>query len=168
MEYNKLDKNAIKGWRISRLIVLIILLIVFIPGSIFLVTSGLMFPVKTILLVVIAALAIYTFVGLIVYPSIEYKQWGYLVEEDRVVIRHGIFFIRKVIVPIIRIQNITVSQGPINRKLGLYKVTMALASGSFEIEGLSKETADEISENLKSRLYNRLAEKGNVTDGIWT
>ncbi|MFQ9893128.1 MAG: PH domain-containing protein [Emergencia sp.] len=54
------------------------------------------------------------------------------------------------------------SQGPINRKLGLYKVELFLASGIFEIVGLNQETADRISENLKSRLYRRISEKGDV------
>ena len=96
------------------------------------------------------------------YPELEYRQWGYIVEEDRVVIRHGIFFVKKVIIPIIRIQNITVSQGPINRKLGIYSLEMSLASGSFAIEGLNKETADFISENLKAKLYERLQKKGEI------
>ena len=109
---------------------------------------------------VIGLFVCYLAVGLVVFPIIEYKQWGYSVEEDKVVIRHGIFFIRKTIIPIIRIQNITVSQGPINRKLGLFEVEMALASGSFSIEGLDKETADAISENLKAKLYRRISEKG--------
>lgn len=95
-----------------------------------------------------------------VLPQIEYRQWGYIIEEDKVVIRHGIFFVTKSIVPIIRIQNITISQGPINRRLGLYKLELSLASGSFEIVGLNRETAEFIGENLKQRLYARVREKG--------
>ena len=47
----------------------------------------------------------YLFLGLLLYPELEYRQWGYIVEEDRVVIRHGIFFVKKVIIPIIRIRS---------------------------------------------------------------
>ena len=108
----------------------------------------------------IGILLCYLAIGMVIFPIIEYKQWGYKVEEDKVVIRHGIFFIQKTIIPIIRIQNITISQGPINRRLGLFQVEMALASGSFSIEGLDKETADAISENLKAKLYRRISEKG--------
>lgn len=157
MEYIKLDKKAITSWRISRLLRLPIWLIVcaaaFI-GGMFLPAAGLVVKVLAV------ALAVYKIVGIVAYPQIEYKQWGYQIHEDRVDIRHGIFFINHTIVPVIRIQHITVSQGPVNRKLGLYEVEMALASNNFEIPCLSKTVADEIAENLKNRLYSRLEENG--------
>lgn len=160
MEYNKVNPKAIKSWRIGRGIFFLIVLIMAIPGEIFLGISGWDSLWRLIIMAAIGALVCYLAVGLVIFPIIEYRQWGYKVEEDKVVIRHGIFFIKKTIIPVIRIQNITVSQGPINRKLGLYEVEMALASGSFSIEGLDKETADAISENLKAKLYRRISEKG--------
>ena len=160
MEYNKVNPKAIKSWRIGRGIFFLIVLIMAIPGEIFLATLEWDSIWKLVIMAGVGILVCYLAVGLVIFPIIEYKQWGYKVEEDKVVIRHGIFYIKKTIIPIIRIQNITVSQGPINRKLGLYAVEMALASGSFSIEGLDKETADTISENLKSCLYQRISEKG--------
>lgn len=153
MDYIKLDKKAITSWRVGRILRLPIWLIAcaaaFI-GGMFLPVCGV--PVKILAI----ALAVYKIAGIIIYPQIEYRQWGYKITEDRVDIRHGIFFVTHTIVPVVRIQHITVSQGPINRKLGLYEVEMSLASDNFEIPCLSKEVADEIADNLKSRLYNRL------------
>ncbi len=160
MEYRKIDPKAVKSWRIGRAIRLMILLIMAVPAEIYLAGAEWNFILRSAAMAAAALLVIYGIAALILYPVIEYRQWGYLVEEDKVVIRHGIFLIRKNIIPIIRIQNITVSQGPINRKLGLYEVELTLASGSFSIEGLDRETADSISENLKSRLYQRVAERG--------
>ena len=70
------------------------------------------------------------------------------------------------IVPIVRIQHITVGQGPIYRKLGLFKVTIALASGTFEIVGLRDERAKEISETLRARLYTRLDAQVDTKAGV--
>lgn len=157
MDYIKLDKKAITSWRISRLLRLPIWLIVCVAafiGGMFLPAAGLVVKIMAVVL------AVYKIAGIVVYPQIEYRQWGYQIHEDRVDIRHGIFFIKHTIVPVIRIQHITVSQGPVNRKLGLYEVEMALASNNFEIPCLSKNVADEIAENLKSRLYNRLEANG--------
>lgn len=162
MEYRRLDKRVIKSWRIGRLIALCVVLAITVPATIFLCHSSWESVWKWILIGGMALLAVYTAIGLLFYPKLEYLQWGYIVEDDKVVIRHGIFFVKKMIIPIIRIQNITVSQGPINRKMGIYTLEMALASGSFEIEGLDKETADTISENLKAKLYKRLDEKGVI------
>jgi membrane protein YdbS with pleckstrin-like domain len=112
---------------------------------------------KYVVLTCVVIINLYDLAALILFPKIEYLQWGYLVEEDRVVIRHGIFWVDKDIIPIVRIQNITVSQGPVMKKYGLFKIEMVLASGTFTIEGLKQDVADEIGENLKNRLYSRLA-----------
>ena len=161
MAYIKLDRKAITSWRIGRTISFVVLLLVFAGlwiGSRFIPVIA---PYEWILSLAFGALLLYKLIGIIVYPMIEYRQWGYYITEDKVDIRHGIFFVTNTIIPIIRIQHITVSQGPINRKLGLYEVEMSLASQSFKIQCLAKDVADEIAENLKSKLYNRLEERAD-------
>ncbi len=160
MEYQKPDPRAVKSWRIGKSITFCVLLALAIAVIAVICLSGWQSWWRYVIGggAILAAAA--QGIAMCVLPQIEYRQWGYIVEEDKVVIRHGIFFVRKTIIPIIRIQNITVSQGPINRRLGLYELKLSLASGSFEIVGLNQETAESISENLKSRLYERVREKG--------
>lgn len=160
MEYQKPDPQAVKSWRIGESIAFGILLAAAIAVIAVLWLTGWQSWWRYVIGggAVLAAAAQGVAMGIL--PEIEYRQWGYIIEEDKVVIRHGIFFVKKTIVPIIRIQNITMSQGPINRRLGLYKLKLSLASGSFEIVGLNQETAEAISENLKSRLYERVRQKG--------
>ena len=161
MEYKKLDPKAKTSWRIKRGISFAVLVVVCAIISLLVPYEELYGKIIEIAVTVFLA---YKLIGLIVYPMIEYKQWGYTISEDRVDIRHGIFFVKHTIIPVIRIQHITVSQGPINRQLGLYEVEMSLASESFQIPCLSKETADEISENLKAKLYDRLEGASNNAD----
>lgn len=156
MEYVKLDRKAVTSWRIGRAIGFAAALFV---CAILWIGAGFLLEEDTYQWAVTLALALflaYKLIGLILYPLIEYRQWGYLITEDKVDLRHGIFFITRTIIPVIRLQHITVSQGPINRRLGLYEVEMSLASGSFTIECLSKDAADAIAENLKAKLYARL------------
>lgn len=159
MEYKKLDRKMIDGWRVSRLIRLVCFLIPTLAATLFVDIDGLVWRIAFYGLWAICA---YCLLGLILYPPIEYRQWGYYIDDEKVVIRHGLFFIDQTIIPIIRIQNITISQGPINRHLGLYKVEIALASGSHEIVGLDQETADAISESLRTKLYHRMEAKGEL------
>lgn len=153
MEYMKLDPKATTSWRIKRGISFAVWII--ICGIISLLTPYEETYGKIIEYAILLFL-LYKLIGLIVYPMIEYRQWGYRISEDKVDIQHGIFFVKHTVIPVIRIQHITVSQGPVNRHLGLYEVEISLASGSFTIECLSKDVADEIAENLKARLYTRL------------
>lgn len=157
MEYHRLDKKAITSWRIGRLLSFAVILLICAAAAIGAFFIPQLEEWRGMILFSLALLTAYKLAGLFLYPQIEYRQWGYYITEDKVDIRHGLFFISNTIIPIIRIQHITVSQGPVNRRLRLYNVEMSLASGSFAIECLSKETADEIAENLKSKLYVRLA-----------
>ena len=156
MEYTKLSPKAVKGWRIGRGIGLFAALLVCCGLRI---AAGFIPVVRDytwIVSLVLGLFLLYKVVGFFLYPVIEYRQWGYFITEDKVDIRHGIYFITNTIIPIIRIQHITVQQGPISRRLGLYDVEISLASQSFTIPCLTKESADEIAENLKAKLYVRL------------
>lgn len=160
VQYQKIDARSVKSWRIGGLIGFVTVLCVCTLVT-FLIASSELSPLWRHLAkaAMIAALCI-SIADIVIFPVIEYRQWGYILEDDRVVIRHGIFFVRETVIPIIRIQNITISQGPVNRKLGLCEIRISLASGSFTIEGLDRQTADAVSERLKKQLYQRVSEKG--------
>lgn len=161
MEYQRIDPKAIKSFRINAAIDLLIVLAIEIPATAVILITGWDSPWRWVIFAGMALVTLACLINLTVIPPFEYKQWGYMLQDDKVVVRHGIFIEKETVIPVIRIQNITVSQGPIDRKLGLHRVHMFLASGSFEIIGLDKETAERISENLKNGLYRRLSEKGD-------
>ena len=156
MNYEKLDKNAILSWRIRRGISFIFLLIIVGVGLLIMNNVGPDNKYNKYIYISTGLLLLYKLIGIVIYPIIEYKQWRYAITEDKVEIRHGIFFVTTTVIPIIRVQHITISRGPIYRKLGLSAVKIFLASGSFEIEGLRENIANTISENLKSRVMERL------------
>lgn len=161
-QYQKPERRAIKAWRLRRLITLVVWSVVLagLLATRHLLALGMVMDIACGLA---GALVAYKLAGLFIYPLIEYRQWKYLISDEKVEIVHGIFFIERNIIPAIRIQNITIQQGPIYRKFGLHTVEIALASGTFEIEGLSKETAEDISEKMRERLYTRLESAGKAS-----
>ncbi len=160
MDYQKLDKRIKTSWRISRLISFVITMAVlgFIRLFIDRPLGTNIFYYDIFLLVVF----LYSFITLIVYPVVEYRQWSYALTNDRVEIHHGIIFLKTTVIPVIRIQHVTISQGPINRIFKLSTVVIFTASGSFEIEGLSSDTALSLTETLKSRLYTRIEDSDSL------
>ncbi len=156
MEYNKLDERILISWRISRLISILIIGAIFGVALFFLSKADFFESWWNYSLIVAGLIIAYMLAGLFIYPAIEYRQWGYNITDDRVEIRHGIFFIKNTIIPIVRIQHITVSQGPIIRKLGISVINIHTASGQFSIEGISNAEANSIAEGLRLKLYNRL------------
>ncbi len=164
MEFFKLDPRAKKMWRVGRTIGLVFLLIGYGIGNFVLYRT---FQEERLLdLLPLAAIGlglpvILQIINLIVYPVVEYRQWAYLITADRIEIKKGIFFHSTRIVPISRIQHVTVAEGPLARLYHLASVTINTAGGSMKIEGLAKETAEEICENLKT-VVNRKVQTNQV------
>lgn len=156
MKYNKLDKRVLVSWRIVRIISIFVIEVIMVASMIILFKQSFFEDYKIYAFMLSGVISAYMLITLFLYPLIEYKQWGYIISDDRVEIRHGIFFIKNTIIPIVRIQHIAISQGPINRKLGISAIAIHTASGQFVIEGLSNEDAGLIAEGLKSKLYTRL------------
>lgn len=157
--FQKLDPRIIRSWKISRWIRLgITVLLSVLPLVLGLqgVFDGFIIPVFA----VNGAILFYMLVTVFLYPAIEYRQWGYLIAEDRVEIRHGIFFIETTMIPVIRIQHVTTTQGPINRRLGISTILINTASGVFKIEGLSEKDAGIIMDSLKTKLLDRIRQQG--------
>lgn len=156
MEYKKPEKRAVNAWRVNR----IFFLCVCIAVLIFLLTVEIFHgKVRLIIIGFTGLLTLYKSAGLLIYPIMEYKRWKYMINDEKIEIIHGIFFIKRDIIPIVRIQNISIEQGMVYRRYKLYKLKIALASGTFEIEGLCRDVADDIAEILRKRLYYRIEQK---------
>lgn len=169
-EFLRVEKRVMLAWRLSRFISTVILIGLVIGIKMIYKETGMSEEVTFMepklfesVLSVLAWICIgYSVLGLIFYPWIEYCQWGYQITEDKVMIRKGILFLKTTMIPIVRIQHISMSQGPIFRALGLHKVEISVATSSFEIVGIKKETAERIVESLKEKLYTRLEGEGIV------
>ncbi|MHB8063370.1 MAG: PH domain-containing protein [Ruminiclostridium sp.] len=156
MEYNKLDKRILVSWRIVRLIGILIIGTIMTIAIIILSWQSFFDTYMFYAYILAGIILAYMLITLYLFPAIEYRQWGYIISDDRVEIRHGIFLIKNIVIPIVRVQHITILQGPINRKLGISIINIHTASGQFTIEGISNEEASSIAESLKSKLYTRL------------
>ncbi|MBC7959250.1 MAG: PH domain-containing protein [Vallitaleaceae bacterium] len=86
----------------------------------------------------------------LVSPFYEYKQWKYAAESDRVEIIHGIFIVKRTVVPINRIQHINIKQGVIQKKLGLSSVEIFTSGGQHSIEGLNISVAGLMADRLNA------------------
>jgi len=153
MDFQKLDPRAKKMWRTNRLIGLVILLVCF--GAVLLLAQqnfgqDMMKEVTPLAVIFLGIPAFLQLLNFLIYPPVEYRQWAYLITPDRIEIRKGIFFHSIRIVPISRIQHVTVFEGPIARAYHLASVTINTAGGSMKIEGLARETAEEICNSLKT------------------
>ncbi len=84
-------------------------------------------------------------------PGRRYAAWRYQVTSDALRLDRGVMFRQESVVPFTRIQHVDTEQGPLERMLGLSRVTVHTASGtssSLTIPGLAPADAEALRERL--------------------
>jgi uncharacterized protein len=78
------------------------------------------------------------------YPRVDYRNWRYEVAEDALELRHGV--VRRVhsAIPYFRVQHIDVTQGPVERLVGLSRLVVHTASAGTDatIPGIAADDAE--------------------------
>jgi membrane protein YdbS with pleckstrin-like domain len=155
----KLDKRITRVWRLSACINLIIWggILVLLPMLIaFAVTATALsndVQAASNVLLIILLIAVLAFVALfiilvIVVPKIRWIQWSFDIYEEEIDIHKGIFWRKRIIIPLIRVQNVDTRQGPLLRMVGLSSFTVSTAAGEHEIPGLANEEADALRDRV--------------------
>lgn len=158
MELRKLDKRVLTLWYIRAAIISLALAGVFTSafailsatsatnGVTLAVLSGIGIPV--ILLVVIT----------LIMPVLRYKMyaWGY--DDKRIIVKQGVIFKKKVVIPVCQIQDLHRTQGPLMMILNLSGVTISTAGSNFDISTLTTAEADRMIDELERNLETRIEE----------
>lgn len=159
MEYERLHKNSKISWLLTRLFITIITGAIFFVVRIALerITTNAGTPEYRIIgEVVMGVILVLLVLNTFIYPFFEYKQWRYIITEDKVEFTEGIFFSKKVTIPIVRVQHIQINQGPLNRILKLADVVIYTAGGQHKVPNIHINKADEIGDYLKNKIRNKV------------
>ncbi|MBE6760134.1 MAG: hypothetical protein E7554_08630 [Ruminococcaceae bacterium] len=157
-EFSRVDKKAKTKWRVSRFVGLLFLAI---ASAVLLLAVGSSGESTATLVcaIICGVVLLLQLVNLIVYPMIEYIQWQYLVDDDRIEIKKGIFWRSHTVVPISRIQHVSVKSGPMQNIFGLSSVEINTAGGVHTIDELNKEVAAQICDKLRTIINLKVAEQ---------
>ena len=157
MNYQNLSKRA----KTVMLLTAMIQGILFAAAALFIIANifGRGSEIGLVLALVCAAVAV---AYIIVVPIVRFKRYRYLIEADRIEIVEGVFFIRRTLVPIDRIHQISVSKGPIDSAFGVAKVSVITAGATATFRFLDEEKADEIALHLNARIREKLGGSPDV------
>ena len=161
MKMNKLDKSVLKLWYIRAAIgalslvgvvvsVLVIMLATEAPSNVMLaVLLGVGIPGLLLLCITL------------IMPVLRYKMyaWGY--DDKRIVVKQGVIFRQRVVIPVCQIQDLHRTQGPIMMMLKLSGVTISTAGSNFDISTLTTDEADRLIDALEQNLETRVEELKN-------
>ena len=161
MVLKKLDKSVLKLWYIRGVIASLALVGVIASVAVIMHTAG---AEKNVMLSVLLGVGIPVAIllGLIlIMPALRYKMyaWGY--DDKRIIVKQGVIFKRRVVIPVCQIQDLHRTQGPLMQLLNLSGVTISTAGSNFDISTLTTDEADRMVDELERNLEARIEELKN-------
>ena len=161
MELKKLDKRVLKLWYIRAAIFSLALLgVVVSVGAILGAESE--SGDLTLAVLTVVGIPVVLLVGIIlIMPALRYKMysWGY--DDKRIIVKQGVIFRSRVVIPVCQIQDLHRTQGPLMMMLKLSGVTISTAGSNFNISTLTTQEADRMIDELERSLETRIEELKN-------
>jgi membrane protein YdbS with pleckstrin-like domain len=158
-EFKKLEKNAIGCMYLATLVATLIGMGILTGICIYFE----LFDKKIILniYVVIAALSV---INAAISPIFRYHRYRYSINDTSIETIEGYIFVNHHIIPIERIQNVSISEGPIDRMFSVAEVGIVTGGDDMKISNISKSIAEEMCEILKNKV-NDIVIEGRNEDG---
>jgi hypothetical protein len=87
------------------------------------------------------------------YPRADYRYWRYEVAADALELRHGILRRVHSAIPYFRVQHIDVTQGPVERLVGLSQLVIHTASAGTDatIPGIAAREAEDLRRRILAK-----------------
>lgn len=142
---NQISEKGLRVWRLYGIIQTIIILLIAIGAG---VLAYIFEGQWWIYAVASGVVLIYAYLFIYLFPKIKWLRWRYEVRESEIELQHGLFIVKRTLIPMVRVQHVDTSQGPILRKYDLAGITISTAATNHEIPALLTEEADE----LRSRI----------------
>lgn len=161
MQTNKLNKRVLKLWYIRATIVALAVVGIFasVAAIVFATKPTTGVSVAVLLAVGIPVVIILGFT--LIMPALRYEmyEWGY--DDKRIIVKQGVIFRQRVVIPICQIQDLHRTQGPLMIMLKLSGVTISTAGSNFNLSTLTTAEADDMIDQLERNLEIRIEELKN-------
>ncbi|MEH7610140.1 MULTISPECIES: PH domain-containing protein [Bacillaceae] len=132
-------------WRITSLLSSISL--VALPIIYYFLMRYFSLPFFILMIIIGIVIALIIFLTLFL-PTLKLKYTAYEIYENELEIQKGIFVIKRIVIPMVRVQHVTTEVGPILRRYGLSTVNISTAATTHEIEGLEHHVAEKLRDKI--------------------
>ncbi|MBG9757952.1 PH domain-containing protein [Lysinibacillus sp. fkY74-1] len=82
--------------------------------------------------------------SIFIFPKIRWERWRYEVREHEIEVQHGLFVVKRTLIPMVRVQHVDTTQGPILKKYDLGNISISTAATVHTIPALIMDEADSL------------------------
>ena len=152
--FERIDRRSIALGRISSLIFAIVISIGILIGLLAMLVSSGLGTLLGVTTGVGAIVIVLLFASAFAWPVWEYNCTSWRLNETGLEIHHGVFWQHRISVPVARVQHADVSQGPLQRRFELGKLTVHTAgtqNASVELNGIAHDVAVDLRNRIVSQ-----------------
>jgi membrane protein YdbS with pleckstrin-like domain len=106
----------------------------------------------TVPLAAAVAFAIVAVAGASTLPVLRYRRWRWGLDEEELDLVHGVWPVVRTIVPLTRIQHVSVQRTGWSDLFGLVSLHVSTAAGTTRIPALTRPQGDELRDRILARL----------------
>jgi uncharacterized protein len=121
--------------------------VVLVGGALLLSANAAWFPLSVALVVAVGAIG-YTVGG----PIVRYRRWRWELHDEELDLLHGAWRVIRTIVPITRIQHVSVERTGWTDLFGLVRLHVHTAAGKTTLPGLERRQADGLRDRILEKL----------------
>ncbi|WP_342514262.1 PH domain-containing protein [Sporosarcina sp. FSL K6-1522] len=138
---NQISEKGLKVWRLYGIMQTAVILLLAIGVGVL--TYIFEWP-KWIYAIAAGVVILVGYLIIYLFPKVRWLRWRYEVRESEIELQHGLFIVKRTLIPMVRVQHVDTAQGPILRKYDLAEITISTAATNHTIPALITEEADEL------------------------
>jgi len=148
----KISPFSRKMWTIDGLVVTGVFLIIAVILNIFIGFDSLW---KYILICIIYVVTLIILINSLLIPKYKYEKFSYDMDEEKIILKYGVFTEINVIIPMSRVQYVDTEQGIILKKYKLINLTIHTAGGAYKIPFLESKIGNALQLRIAKTVQER-------------
>ncbi|MET4561266.1 PH domain-containing protein [Lysinibacillus parviboronicapiens] len=136
---HQISRKGLTVWRLYGVIQTVVLIIV----AAFVCYGVYYFEWPTFIYFIAGAVVLLSVIlSVYLFPKIRWDRWRYEVREHEIEVQHGLFVVKRTLIPMVRVQHVDTTQGPILKRYNLGNISISTAATVHTIPALIMDEAD--------------------------
>ncbi len=150
MGLQSIEKKTIYDWMIRRTVLVLIFYAITHLFAVFF-DKNQEYGLWLSLIILLGIVDTLLLINAYIMPFVQYKKYNYEIRADEIYLEYGVIFKHTIVLPIVQLQHIAYTEGPIQRLFNLASLHISTAGADLKIEGLMRDVAIDLVNSLNTQ-----------------